>query len=334
MNAAQNRYLQHLTIFRHSRPLILRGETEPHEFQHDQKTMLEVLIDAERAQTSFCRVVRYLVYRVEQRGDFWLAVRYGMASLEDKIWLGAMAFRTREEAWTACDLWFRCDRENSMFAEYFSGIPEVPTHFLLRASAGYTDEDETSLSVEDFEKAFEARVNLERIFQPAWFQVCLELGFDAVVDEHDRRIRVARLKDTALNEGEIPNPLPPEFQDLEPELRNLVRRYKRFQTSSRKLLRKIQKDLVRHWLSSGYVFPSKRELAAIINQKHRTRRTPAAIARICLQLRLRARRPTTKPELFEREQLDDRTRGSQSQDRRRSRPGSRCHHKERYTSFE
>lgn len=307
IRAASNRYLQTITALRNSEPLALRGESEQCELEGQGKTLLELLIRGERDSTSFCRKVGFVVYRVERHGRNWEARRYCMSSMEEKVPLGFLTFRTKKEASTACDIWYRCNRRSSSLADYCCAIQEVPSYFVSRVLDGSAGEDEKPLSVQDFEGAFEALVNFQKTVQPAFFALCLELGFDAIVDEQDSRIRAARLKDAVLEGARIPNPLPEEFVHLKACLKNLARRYKRLQSSPKRIvLNKVKADLVRHWISGGYLFLSKGELASLMNQKYGTDFTGAAIAGTCHRLKLKAHRLQSPLEQFEGKVLEER----------------------------
>jgi len=248
------------------------------------------------------------MYTVEPCDGLWEANRYAASTvhLKKPVGLGTcrLLFRTVDEAWTVCDLWYEADRLHSTFAGLLEAIQETPLH-ALPYEKEESDEPLPFLTQADVEDAEHARIMIMARRQRALGDLCLEFGWEAVLSKNDKRLQAALALDGARKPRGSTILLPRADSDFMDRLTKFIRRHTYHQkcvVHTEKA--KAKEDLANHWITLGFKFLSKSALASLINQKHGTNHTPASIAATCRRLGLVAkRRPARLKELSD-EYLD------------------------------
>lgn len=303
IDSAQNRFIRAVTALRDSPPIVIVGDPEYRELKRAGDILVESLTGGEIPPSSYSRSIGLVVYYAARNGNVWEArCCSGLPGCRFKR-LGTVSFKTAEEAWTACEIWYRVDQKSAMHATHFAAIQEVPYFYLEKLKQNVASEIEPFLTEEDFRAAEDAWILFECRWKPALAKLCCKLGAAAALDPKDPRLVRARVLDSTLNTGKVDRQVWRRHRKLGQRIKKLLRQCRRFRNSAKRQLQKlVDTDLVRHWISSGYIFLSKCELARIINLKHGANYTPDNIARECRSLGLKSKRANARPE-----ELRDRT---------------------------
>jgi len=197
----KNRYVQLITALRtiQGDELTLRGEEPPQKGPGRHRKLVEHLLKISVATTNYTCSIGFAAYRADRSQKGWDAAfcRVLMNGKEKEI-RARKPCVSNDEAWALSDISFELNRGKEELAsnETIHGVPAQ--------SERYTKKD--------FNLQELARINFEHLRQPYLFQLCLELGLDAVVKPTDIRLLVAKQQDRIYLTGRWPRPAPPPTQ--------------------------------------------------------------------------------------------------------------------------